>query len=409
MAAVLSPRRGEAVFDAQGGTVLPGLHDHHLHLRSAAAALRSVHVGPDAVRGHAHLAEVLRASAPGTDGWIRAIGYHESVAGALNRDILDTICPTVPVRIQHRSGVLWTLNSAGLALIGLGDHADGRVRSADPRLSSALTRNDIGLGELSAQLAGYGVTGVTDATPDLDPADIAALDDAHRRGELAQSVHCLAPGKRILHDDDLDVDALASWIGERHEGGDPVALHCVTAVQLVAALAALASAGRYPGDRIEHGAVVPDATIPALVASKATVVTQPNFVGERGDHYLQDIPAEEHHELWRVASLRDAGVPLALSTDAPFGQADPWAAMRAAVSRRTRSGVVLGADEAVEPSAALTMFLGEPERPATVRRIERGAPGDVCVLSVPPLQALADLDAQMVAATVIGGRVMFQR
>ena len=37
-----------------------------------------------------------------------------------------------------------------------------------------------------------------------------------------------------------------------------------------------------------------------------TVVTQPNFVAERGDQYLTDVPAAEHHELWRVASLLKA-------------------------------------------------------------------------------------------------------
>ena len=55
------------------------------------------------------------------------------------------------------------------------------------------------------------------------------------------------------------------------------------------------------------------------------MVTQPNFVAERGDQYLADVPAGEHHELWRLASLKDAGVPVALSTDMPFGDADPWA------------------------------------------------------------------------------------
>ncbi|EUA43877.1 amidohydrolase family domain protein [Mycobacterium xenopi 4042] len=47
------------------------------------------------------------------------------------------------------------------------------------------------------------------------------------------------------------------------------------------------------------------------------------------------MPAEEHGQLWRVASLLRAGVAVALSTDMPFGRDDPWAAMRAAVHRTT--------------------------------------------------------------------------
>lgn len=405
----LATRPGETVYDATGGTVLPGLHDHHLHLRAAAAALHSLHVGPDAVTGPEHLARTLRQAASDADGWIRAVGYHESVAGPLDRAVLDRVCPAVPLRIQHRSGVLWMLNSAGLARVGLADHPDGRLRSADTGWASALPHAEPTLGHLSALLSRYGVTGVTDATPGLSAADVAALQQAHQRGELAQSVHCLAAGKRILHDDDLDLDALTDFIADRHAGGDPVALHCVTAAQLVVALAALAAAGRHPGDRLEHAAVVPDGSLAAVAACGATVVTQPNFVAERGEAYLRDVPAAEHHELWRVASLRAAGVPMALSTDAPFGRPDPWAAMRAAVTRRTASGAVLAAAEAIGAAEALTMFLGEASAPATPRRIEPGGRGDLCVLSVPPHQVLHDLDAEHVAATVVAGEVVYAR
>jgi predicted amidohydrolase YtcJ len=405
----LAARPGETVFDAAGGTVLPGLHDHHLHLRAAAAALHSVRVGPDEVTGPQQLARTLRETGAGADGWIRAVGYHESVAGSLDRTVLDAMCPAVPLRIQHRSGVLWMLNSAGLALVGLPDHPDGRLRSADAGWAAALPRSEPGLAEFSALLSRHGVTGVTDATPGLTAADVAVLQEAHRRGELAQPVHCLAPGKRILHDDDLDLDELTGWIATRHAAADPVALHCVTAVQLVIALAALAAAGRHPGDRLEHAAVVPDGSVAAVAACGATVVTQPNFIPERGEAYLRDVPEAKQHELWRVGSLRGAGVPVALSTDAPFGQPDPWAAMRAAVTRRTASGAVLGAGEKVGATEALTMFLGDALTPATPRRIEHGARGDLCVLSTPPHQVLHDLDAEHVAATVVAGEVVYAR
>lgn len=403
----LTARSGEAVYDAAGGTVLPGLHDHHMHVRAAAAALHSVRVGPGEVRGRQELARILSGADIGDDGWIRAVGYHEAAAGPLDRHVLDEVSPTTPVRVQHRSGVLWTLNTAGLIRLGLEDHPDGRLRSGDGTWAKALSRSEPDLTALSARLSRYGVTGVTDATPDLTAEDIESL--RHRSGELRQRVHCLAPGKRILHDDDLDLEGLIRWIDDRHAAGVPVAVHCVTAAQLVVTLAALRCAGHHPHDRIEHAAVVPDASVADLAAGATTVVTQPNFVAERGDQYLVDVPAAEHHELWRVASLRRAGVPVALSTDAPFGDADPWAAMRAAVHRRTASGTVLGEAERVSAPEALVMFLGEPGRPASRRRVEPGAPGDLCVLSAPPAEALGELDAGLVAATVIAGEVVFER
>ena len=46
----------------------------------------------------------LRAAAPRRRAGCAAIGYHESVAGPLDRDRLDALVPGRPVRVQHRSG-----------------------------------------------------------------------------------------------------------------------------------------------------------------------------------------------------------------------------------------------------------------------------------------------------------------
>ncbi|MEZ0365339.1 amidohydrolase family protein [Mycobacterium sp. pUA109] len=405
VAGTLDPRPGEEVLDAAGGTVLPGLHDHHLHLRAAAAALDSLRVGPPAVHTKTQLAQTLSSATVGADGWIRAVGYHESVAGELDRSALDALQPSTPLRIQHRSGVLWILNSAGLNRIGLADHPDGRLRSAD-RWSDALARRDTDLAALSRQLTTFGVTGVTDATPDLDADDMVALMVAHRRGDFRPRPCFLAPGKKILHDDALDLDGLTDWIRDRRRDDNPVALHCVTAAQLVVAIAALRAAGPDRRDRIEHAAVAPDDMIADLADLRVTVVTQPNFVAERGDQYLADVAAEELPQLWRLAALLAAGIRVAGSTDAPFGDLDPWAAMRAAVHRTTDSGAVLGPDERIPPRRALQLFLGQPDDPARPRTVAPGQPGDLCVLRIPPAQALAELASDMVAATIMGGAVV---
>lgn len=405
----LDPLPAEQVFDAAGGTVIPGLHDHHVHLRAAAAALASTRVGPAEVSSRAELGLALANAPIGHDGWIRAVGYHEAVAGPLDRTVLDEVSPARPVRVQHRSGVLWTLNSIALARVGLPDHPDGRLRSVDRSWSDALQRNETTLGQVSDQLCAHGVTGVTDATPDLDAADIVKLVHRHRHGELRQRVHCLAPGKRILHDTDLDLDDLTSWIADRHAHDTPVAVHCVTAAQLVVTLSALQSAGTRPQDRIEHAAVVPDGSVADLARAGVTVVTQPNFVAERGEQYLQDVPAAEQHELWRLASLLRAGVPVALSTDLPFGDGDPWRAMRAAVYRTAVAGAVLGPNETVSARMALGMFLGRADDPTRPRTVAPGQPGDLVVLAAGPAEVLAELDSALVAATVIADEVVYER
>ncbi|OBA60345.1 amidohydrolase [Mycobacterium sp. 1100029.7] len=402
----LLAQRGETVHDARGGTVLPGLHDHHVHLRSAASALDSLQLGPPTVCTEEQLAQALSAVTPGADGWIRAVGYHDSVAGELDRAALDAMVPGIPLRVQHRSGALWILNSAALQLLGMTEHPDGRLRAAD-RWSEALQRRQTDLGNLSRRLTASGVTGVTDATPDLDADDMVSLLTAHRHGEFGPRPTFLAPGKKILHDDALDLEALTAWIADQHADGQPVALHCVTAAQLVVTLAALRAAGTHPRDRIEHAAVVDDDNLADLAELGLTVVTQPNFVAERGDQYLAEIPAFEHHLLWRVASLLKAGVRVALSTDMPFGHGDPWAAMRAAVHRSTLSGAVLGPSERISAATALAMFLGHAEQPWQPRTVVVGQPGDLCVLSEPPAVALAELDAGLVSATFIAGTLAY--
>lgn len=403
----LAAEPGEGLLDAAGGTVLPGLHDHHVHVRSAASALGSLMLGPPAVCTKDELVQCLSNAAPGSDGWIRAIGYHESVAGELDRSALDAVLPDIPVRVQHRSGALWILNSVALHRVGMADHADGRLHAAEGGWSERLQPRPADLAELSRRLTAVGVTAVTDATPDLDADDMVSLLVAHRRGEFRPRLGFLSPGKKILRDDHLDLDSLSAWIAAQHAEGRPVAVHCVTAAQLVVTIAALRAAGGHPGDRIEHAAVADDGSLAELADLGVTVVTQPNFVAERGDQYLADIPAAEHGQLWRLASLLKANVRVALSTDMPFGRGDPWAAIRAAVRRTTPSGAVLGAHECVSARTALAMFLGHRDQPSRPRTVEPGQPADLCVLTVPPAAALAELDAALVAATIIGGDIAY--
>ena len=86
--------------------------------------------------------------------------------------------------------------------------------------------------------------------------------------------------------------------------------------------------------------MVPTPLIDQLKELDLAVVTQPNFVHEKGDNYLKEIPAKDLEYLYRCRSLIDAGVPLAFGTDMPFGKADPWYAMQAATNRQTLAGHV---------------------------------------------------------------------
>ncbi|MGZ6016094.1 MAG: hypothetical protein ACXWKM_10155, partial [Phenylobacterium sp.] len=66
--------------------------------------------------------------------------------------------------------------------------------------------------------------------------------------------------------------------------------------------------------------------------------------------------------------------------------------------------------EAVAPAAALSLWLGEFTDPGgPPRRVAVGEPADLCLLASPLAEALAEPDAGRVAATLIGGDVVFER
>ncbi|MET0146870.1 MAG: amidohydrolase family protein [Ilumatobacteraceae bacterium] len=409
----------DVTVDAGGGAVIPGLHDHHIHLLALAAAGGSLRLGPPDVDSASTFDAALRAAAATGTGWLRGVGYHENVAGPLDRHRLDGLVPHRPVRVQHRGGAMWVLNTAALDMTAIGDltlggverdgaHVPtGRLFRLDNELRSRVGAATPDLAAVGGTLAGYGVTGVCDMTPTDDGSDVELLAAAVRTGALpldvvvtggldlpADAAAALARGpvKFVLDDHDLPTpDALAVRFRAARVAGRPIAVHCVTRGELVVALAALDEVGSRPGDRIEHGAVIPVELASELRERSLVVVTQPSFVAERGDQYLADVEADDVPHLWRCGSLLAAGVGVGVGTDAPFGHPDPWRTIAAARDRTTPSGAVLGPSERITAARALDMFLAPLDDPAgPPRRVVVGAAADLCVLTQPLAEALRD-------------------
>jgi predicted amidohydrolase YtcJ len=432
----LPPGRGRrplVEIDGRGGALLPGLHDHHLHLLAMAAALRSVSCGPPEVTSRSDLERCLRGAAaqvpPGA--WVRFVGHDETVVGPLDAPSLDALLGPVsdrPVRVQHRSGHQWALNSSALFLVRreLGDSAvdalgpdagRGVLTGADAGLRAAWGSDGWPpLEGIGCELARRGVTGVTDATVSTAADEVHALDAAQQSGALPQQVCVLGwaapevdgdrlvrgPAKVVLSESALpSLDELADAVLAAGPRG--VAVHCVSREALVLAAAALGRAGGGP-HRIEHASVAPPEVVSLVAALPVTVVTQPGFVTAHGDRYLAEVDADDRPWLYRLAGWQAAGVPLAGSSDGPFGPLDPWTAMRAAVERRTAAGATLGPSEALTPEAALGLYLGPLEDPAGPRRrVVAGEPADLCLLRTGWTEARASLDAGLVRATYCRG------
>jgi len=435
--AAVRPRlpRGGDDLDGRGGALIPGLADHHIHLFSLAAQRDSVAL--DDVRDAADLARRIAAAtaARPAGAWVRATGYHERMAGALDAAALDALAPRHRLRVQHQTGALWVLNSAALAAVGATAGPASVERGADGRPTGRIWRGDAWLraqlgaeppplAPIGRQLAAYGITQLTDATVTTDAEAATRLAAAHRAGELPQRLTLMSGGPleapadgalgvgpvKVLLDDHalIDLDDFTGRIASARRQRRTVAVHCVTAGELALTLAAFEAAGVRPGDRIEHGGVIPAAAIGQLRALGLTVVTQSAFVAERGDRYLAEVDPAELNDLYRCASLTAAGVPVAGSSDAPYASPDPWAGMAAAVSRRTAAGATLGGDEQVSAHAALTLYLGRADDPGgPQRRVEIGAPANLCLLKVPLTEALAKPRAELVRATFVDGRMVY--
>ncbi len=432
--AVVGPRlaRGGPEIDGLGGALIPGLVDHHIHLLALAARADSVDLtdARSPVELVARIAVACAARPPGA--WVRAFGWHEALAGDLDRGGLDRLAPRHPLRVQHQTGALWVLNSLAVSALPEGDdppgleRAAGRLWRGDAWLRARLPHDPPPLAPIGARLAACGITAVTDASVTTDATASDLLARAHRSGDLPQRLRLMSgapleapadrafavgPVKILLDDHALpDLDEVVARIAGARTQSRAVAVHCVTAAELALTLAAFHTAGAVPGDRIEHGGVVPPDAIGQLRDLGLAVVTQPAFVSERGDRYLAEVEPADLPDLYRCASLLDAGVPVAASSDAPYASPDPWAGIAAAVRRRTAAGAPLGLRESVAPEAALGLYLDDPAAPGRRRRrVEPGAPADLCLLDAPLAEALAAPSADRVAATLVAGRPVFAR
>lgn len=395
---------------------MPGLEDRHLHLFASAVNSQSIDLSglqPDAPE----IVMLIREGAK--SGRVRATGLDG--ADRLDAAALDRIAGDIPVRVQARTGSLWILNTAALreVLLDLPEPPQaferqagaltGRVWRGDAWLRTATPVPDLkGIG---AMLARYGVTVVTDASVTTDreqaeriaaacatdmPQRIRLMGGAALGGGAGWSVDCR---KVMLDCASLPpLDGIVATIREAREEGRGIAVHCVTHTELAFTLAALAAAGSRPGDRIEHGSLISPDCLPIIADLGLTVVSNPALIGTRGDRYLRDLPADDIPDLYRLRSVRDAGITLYGATDSPYGPLNPWVSIRSACERRTPSGALINRAECLSPADAMSLFL--PDAPLS--------DGGNCDLAILKPGARIGIDEDPVAFTVACGALIYR-
>ncbi|MEE3345137.1 MAG: amidohydrolase family protein, partial [Chloroflexota bacterium] len=110
------------------------------------------------------------------------------------------------------------------------------------------------------------------------------------------------------------------------------------------------------GDRIEHASELTDDQIHKMSAISLNVSTQPSFIYERGDGYLNSDAASRINKLYRLNSLLSAGIVVGASSDCPVTSPDPIKTVYSSVTRQTSSGATVNIEERVTVCEALKML-----------------------------------------------------
>jgi predicted amidohydrolase YtcJ len=159
--------------------------------------------------------------------------------------------------------------------------------------------------------------------------------------------------------------------------------------------------------RIEHASVLTEPDMARLARCGAIAVVQPPFLGSEAEWLGQRLGDERLRRTYAFASLEQAGITLAGSSDSPVEPPDPWIGMALA---RDRAGMVI--EEQLGAERALAMYtsgaaraLGEPEPLAP------GSPADFIVVDRDPFTVTPDelRETEVIATFVDGHEVAVDR
>lgn len=224
-----------------------------------------------------------------------------------------------------------------------------------------------------------------------------------------------AATKGTLRFEPKDFGALCQ---ESHAAGWNIATHAIGDVAIDLVLSVYESLGANPDKllhRIEHFGL-PDANQLKRAAQLGVIsVPQTIFIRELGCNFLEMIPESLLQRTYPVRAMLDAGLVVALSSDAPVVEDDnPLAGMHAAVTRQIRSGPALLPEQGITQYEALRGYTIDGAFAggwSDVRgSIGPGKWADLAVLSADPLRCKPDdLLGITVDVTFLAGNKVYER
>ncbi|HEX7139172.1 MAG TPA: amidohydrolase [Vicinamibacterales bacterium] len=216
----------------------------------------------------------------------------------------------------------------------------------------------------------------------------------------------------------FSTDSLRGLSAESHDAGWRIATHAIGDVAIDQVLDVYESLGLHPrglAHRIEHFGLPSAAQLARAARLGVIAAPQTIFIKELGRNFRSYLPQAFLPRTYPVRAMLDAGITVALSSDAPVVEDDnPLSGMAAAITRRDADGELIAPREAISAAEALYAYTmgGAIATGDEMNRgsIEAGKWADLAVLSDNPLEESPEgLPRLTVDMTLVAGRVAFER
>jgi predicted amidohydrolase YtcJ len=216
----------------------------------------------------------------------------------------------------------------------------------------------------------------------------------------------------------FDRDELRELCRETHDASWRIATHAIGDVaigQMLDIYETLGPHRRGFAHRIEHFGL-PDASQLARAAALGVIAApQAIFIHSLGRNFRNCLPDALLPRTYPLRAMLDAGIPIALSSDAPVVEDDnPLLGMMAAITRRDKEGHLIAPEQAIDAREALYGYtMGGAIASGDERNrgsVEVGKWADLAVLSADPLSVPPEtLPGITVDLTLVGGQIVFAR
>lgn len=380
---------------------------HIYAVNSAALALASITRDTPAPAGGA----IERDESGAPNGLL-----HETAMGLINRVLPSPSAADYEAMIDAALHHQLSLGITSTADCGVSPALLSAYRSLDAGGGLAARVNVMPLRKIDGDAAPV-------ALPDRTVSDMLRVDTVKflADGGLSGATAALsvnyrhAPHRGVLRFDDAELRDLCR---ESHDAGWRIATHAIGDVAIEQVLGIYGCLGPHPRGlthRIEHFGVPTADQVARAAALRVIAAPQTIFLRALGRNFRGCLPDGFLPRTYPIRAMLDAGVRVALSSDAPVVEDDnPLAGIEAAVTRRDGDGEPIAPEQAITIAEALRAYTlgGAIASGDELNRgsIEPGKWADLAVLSADPTTTDPDaLSTLRVEMTLVAGRVVYER